>query len=523
MAIRVTGMASGMDTDAMVKDLVSAYTKKGEKFTKTQTKTEWKEEAWKDLNTKIKTFFNKYPSEMRFSSAYAKKSTTASDSSKVSVVASDNAVSGTQTLKVTSLAKAGYLTGSKLTTTDEDGKAVKVTGKTKLSELGYSGDLQQMKIAFGKADADGNYATETEAFDIDENTTVEEFVKLVNSSSKNINASFDENNGRIFINSAKAGVDNDFHFVGGDGLSQITDALGLTERTQLPDGTYTAGAVRINGANAKIVLNDAEFESDSNTFSINGLAITVKDLTSGEGITLTTDTDYDGIYKNIKDFFKEYNTLINEMTKLYNATNAKDMNPLTSEEKEEMTDDEVEKWETKIKDALLRRDSDLNALMSAMEDPFLKAYEINGKKYSLSSFGIETAGYFNAAENERNAFHIDGDEDDGSVSTRTNKLKAMIASNPEETAEFFQKLIGGLYESMNNIQKVSNETKSFGSFYADKQLSEEIKTQKKKVTDWESKVAEIEEKYYKQFSAMEKAMTKLNSQQTSISQLFGMN
>ena len=86
MAIRITGMASGMDTDAMVKDLVSAYRKKGEKITKTQTKTEWKQEAWTDLNNKVKTFFNKYASEMRFSSSYSKKTTTASDASKVSVL-----------------------------------------------------------------------------------------------------------------------------------------------------------------------------------------------------------------------------------------------------------------------------------------------------------------------------------------------------------------------------------------------------------------------------------------------------
>ena len=39
--------------------------------------------------------------------------------------------------------------------------------------------------------------------------------------------------------------------------------------------------------------------------------------------------------ESIKNFFKEYNSLINEMDKLYNAEKAKDMEPLTDEEKEE--------------------------------------------------------------------------------------------------------------------------------------------------------------------------------------------
>ena len=512
MAIRITGMASGMDTDAMVKDLVSAYRKKGEKISKTQTKTEWKQEAWTDLNNKVKTFFNKYASEMRFSSAYAKKTTTSSDTSKASVVASENAVSGTQTLEINSIAKAGYLTGGKLEMKDSEGNPVKVTADTKLSELGYTGGSQYMSIGFGKQKPDGSYENQTEEFNIDNDTTVGDFVRLVASSSSGINASFDEANGRIFVNSTKSGVDNDFHFMSDGDLGKVTDALGLTGGSEK----------RIDGQNAKIVLNEVEYESDSNTFSINGLTINAKDTTDGNKITLSTDTDYDGIYNSIKEFFKEYNSLVNEFSKLYNADSAKGYDPLTSEEKEEMSDDEIEKWEQKIKDSLLRRDGDLDKLNQAMINPMLKVYEVNGTKYSLSSFGIETADYFTAAENEKNAYHIAGDMDDSYGSLLSDKLKSMIATNPEDTAEFFQKLIGGLYDSLNDIQGRSTDSKSYGSYYDDKLLKEEITNQKKKVTDWESKVADIEEKYYKQFSAMEQAMTKLNAQQSSISQMLGM-
>ena len=53
MAIRLSGMVSGMDTDAMVKELVSSYRIKTQKYEKAKTKIEWKQEAWQDLNSKI--------------------------------------------------------------------------------------------------------------------------------------------------------------------------------------------------------------------------------------------------------------------------------------------------------------------------------------------------------------------------------------------------------------------------------------------------------------------------------------
>ena len=77
------------------------------------------------------------------------------------------------------------------------------------------------------------------------------------------------------------------------------------------------------------------------------------------------------------------------MTKLYNADSSKGYDPLTDDEKDSMSDKEIEKWETKIKDSLLRNDTTLSGVMSAMTTAMSQAVEINGKKYSLSSFGIQ--------------------------------------------------------------------------------------------------------------------------------------
>ena len=517
MSIRITGINSGMDTDSMVQELVNAYSEQGEKYTKAKTKTEWKQEAWTTLNSKIKNFYTKYASTMRFSDMYNKKSTTVSDSSKASVIAADGAVTGTQTLKVNQMAKAGYLTGGSLSSS--------VSSSTKLSDILGSSISDDTKITLNIGDKDlttledgttegGNF-TKTLELSVNSDTTVSDFVKQLNAID-GITASYDETNHRFFISSNESGATNNFSFSGNTGeAADVLNSLGLTGDT----------ATKISGQDAEIILNGATFTSSSNTFSINGLTITAKGLTGDDELSLVTDTDVDTIYNNIKNFVTEYSSLINELDKLYNAESASDYEPLTDDEKEEMTDDEIEKWETKIKDSLLRRDSDIDTLASAMRSSMLKTYDVTTasgetKTYSLSSFGIETLSYFDAAENEKNAFHLDGDEDDEYTSTNTDKLRAMIASDPSAVQGFFTQLIGGLYDGMNKISSSSNNYTSYGSFYSDKKLKSDLEDQEDKIEDWEDYLADIEDRYYSQFSAMETALGELNSQQSYLSQLF---
>ncbi len=526
--IRITGMNSGLDTDAMVRELVNAYEKQGEKYTKAKTKTEWKQEAWTTLNGKIKSFFSKQVNNMRFSSAYSKKKTTVSDSSKATVITGSNAVNGTQTLKVNKLAKAAYLTGGEIQKAKagtEPPEYEKATKDTKLSELGFSGSAK-ITIGFGpepETESGEFIPKRTQTFDVDEDMTLEQFAGLV--SKAGLNANFDESTGRFFISSKNSGADNNFRFISEDISAEESEtgvaSLGSTLEGILKlkdDGTKT-GAKRLAGEDAEIELNGATFTSASNSFSINGLTITAKDVTT-ETLSLVTDTDYDEIYDNIKSFLKEYNSLMNEMDKLYNAKSAKGYEPLTSEEKDAMTDDEIDKWETKIKDALLKDDTELDSISSAMRRAMLSTIDIDGTKYSLSSFGIATLGYFEAADNEKNAYHIDGDKDDAETSGNPDKLRAMIASNPQATASFFQQLTQNLYDEMNKISSRSDSYTSYGNFFSDKKLQNDYVDKQKQVDKWEKYVAEQEEKYYKQFTAMESAMSSLNSQQSYISQLF---
>lgn len=304
-----------------------------------------------------------------------------------------------------------------------------------------------------------------------------------------------------------------------DFLSKVMDAA-----AKVLDPAFTAnGATKVAGTDAVIVLNGVKYTQSSNSFSINGLNINCI-ATTGEGdnnaLTVGVATDAQAIYDKIKELFSQYNSVINEMTKLFNAESAKDYEPLTDDEKSAMSEKEIEKWESKIKSALLRRDSSLESVMSAMTTAMSRSYNINGKNYALSSFGIMTLGYLNSPENEQNAFHINGDEDDENSSGKEEKLMKAINEDPETVVEFFKNLTKDLYEAIDDKMKGTSLSSTY-KVYNDKEMDKQYNNYKKVIAAWEKKVSQKEDYYYKKFTAMEKAMAQMDSQTNSLAGLLG--
>lgn len=576
MAMRVSGINSGLDTDAIVQELVSAYSKKTEKYTKEQTKLGWKQEAWKGLNTKVYSLYNSV-GKMRYSSAYSMKKTTVSDTTKATVTASGDAVNGTQKLHVLSTAQSGYLTGGKLAfrkevtkdgvTTlektelkDKDGNPEKLTSTTKLSALGYT-DSKDTTLDIHTTNEKGEAVTQK--ITLGKDSTIQDVVSALRENG--LNASFDENNGRLFVSSKDTGKAADFTISASttkkipktddDGnLVKDKDGNVVMEEIKMSDdesasskkllgllgldtvnNTYDNQAVKIDGKDAVISLNGVKYTNTSNDFSINGLNVSVTGVTDNvtdpenvdlstlddsTAITITTTTDSQGIYDKVKDFLTEYNNIINEITKLYNADSAGSYEPLTDDEKDKMSDTEIEKWETKIKDSLLRRDTSLGTIMNSMMTAMSSPITIDGKDYSLSSFGIQTLGYLNAAKNEQNAYHIDGDEDDENTSGNKDKLMDAITKNPDTVIDFMKQLSTNLYKAMDQ-QMQSSSLRSRYKIYNDKELDKEYSNLTKTIKQWESKVSDKEDYYYKKFSNMETAMSKLQSQTSSLSSMLG--
>ena len=211
MAIRMTGLNSGLDTDAIVQALMSAKRTKQTKIKSKQTKLEWKKEIWAGLNTKLYNFYTSSLGKIKSKGSFKTKAANSSDSSKVTATATSAAAEGTYRIKVNSLASAQYVTSSKLSgAKDTNGNTVAVTSKTKLVDL--LDDSGNTTFTAGtQLSIKGKDGLSTLL--VDSETTVNDFVKAA--SNAGLTASFDEKQQRFFINSATSGADQGFTITAG--------------------------------------------------------------------------------------------------------------------------------------------------------------------------------------------------------------------------------------------------------------------------------------------------------------------
>ena len=305
-----------------------------------------------------------------------------------------------------------------------------------------------------------------------------------------------------------------------DNSSQLA-GLGITavDGSEVKEGTDAAGLgmVVVKAQDASITFNGATLTSSNSTLTVNGLTLNILDSTEGKEISVTVSKDTSAVYDTIKDFISEYNSILKSMNTSYNASTARGYDVLTDDQKKAMTDDEIEQWETKIKSSLLRRDDTLSGLISSFRNSMMGSYKAsNGKTYSLSSLGISTSTDYK----EGGLLHNKGDEDDDVYADETKKLQQMLDEDPDLVMEILNGLANNLYEDLR--KKMSSTTMSSAlTFYNDKEMNSQLSRYQKDIAKWETKLNALEDKYYAQFTAMEKAMANMQSQQSALSGFFG--
>ncbi|WP_155834044.1 flagellar filament capping protein FliD [Butyrivibrio sp. VCD2006] len=537
MTMRITGLASGLDTESIITELTKVESKKVDKIKSDQKKHDMKLDKWKELNKKVVDFYNKTLSNLRFDSSYIKKTTSVSNSDAVSVTTASTAMNSNQTMSVNKLASSAYLTGKKLTASEGDS----VRNTTTLESLsGFSSTENapsdenlngKIRIRFGQlpdppqVNDQGQIIDNREYIDIQLEGTetvaqaIEKFKTAKSESGLGVNASFDATQGRVYMSASSSGAEDSFSIDYSFSDARAISALGL-------DYEAGDGAVYQSGSDAEITLNGVDYTSKNNTFEINGLTITAKQV--AENISLQTADDTSGIYDMVKNFLSEYNDLIGEMYTLYNADDAKEYDILTKEQKDEMTDDEIEDWNKKIEESLLAKDPTIFRVMSEMKNIMMNTYDLGeidestGKevKTSMWSFRIATLGYFESEEGDRAKWHIHGDEDDEKTSGKEDRLKAMIEKDPELVRNFFKNISKDMYSKLGDLMK-STDFSSAYTLYEDKQMKKQVDTYKTQLKEAQDKLGAMEDKYYDKFAQMEKAMTKLNEQTNSLAGMLG--
>ena len=315
-----------------------------------------------------------------------------------------------------------------------------------------------------------------------------------------------------------------YNKVASTGITSTNDALaalGLqnVDGSAVSESSNSLGMVVTEASDTEIVYNGATLTSNNTSIEVAGVTLNLLGTTAaGESVNVTVSNDTSAVYDNIKEFITEYNSILKTMNTYYDAASASSYEVLTDDQKKAMSDDEVDKWNTKIKDSLLRRDSTLSGLISTMKTNMMGTVTAsNGKTYSLANLGITTSS---KNYNEGGLLHIKGDEDDDEFADSTNTLMQMLEEDPDTVKEVLSGLAKNLYDGLNKKMGTSTLSSAL-TFYNDKEMASQLSDYKKEISDWESKLSDMEERYYSQFSAMETALAKIQSQQNTLSSYLG--
>lgn len=507
---RITGLASGLDVDSIVTQLMSAEKTKLNKLQQKQQLAEWRQESYRTIITAAQEFTSKYfnttsSSSLLSANTFIKYSVTSS-SSAISASASSSASAGNHTVQVSRLATAATLTSSSSISKDVQGSAaadysslsgksitVAVDGTTRTVSLsnvtdadslqtaideavgtgkltvgtttdGYlsitaaansgvqkvtisapsSGTSGLTSLGFGSGATLSNRVTTTStletifgddafnsdgqieltingtSFTFDKSDTLSAMMSEINSSNAGATMKYDELSGKLTLTANETGAGNTLAVTEGDGSSFLSSFL----------NTVTAGV------DAQVTIDGQVLTRGSNKVTVDGVTYTFSQTTD-EAATVSLTQDTDAIYDTISSFVEDYNALISSIHSALDETYDSDYPPLTDDQKEDMTDEEIEKWEKKAKVGLLANDSTLKTMLSSLRSSLIDS--VPGQSVTIFTIGISTGTY-----DEQGKLYID-----------ETKLKAAIESDPEGISNLFTQQSSS-YAGTTSVRSLNN-------------------------------------------------------------------
>jgi flagellar hook-associated protein 2 len=379
---------------------------------------------------------------------------------------------------------------------------------------------KQNYFTFGITTYDSSGQAVTEKFGVQGNESLNTVINRVNSSKVGVTMFYDSFSDKITITRNETGNFRGKGF-GDTGYTQSNDEEIVTLGGFLNDVLKFNGAIEKGGQNAKFTINGLATERTSNTFNMSGVTFTLKDTfdTTAPSVSISIKNDTESVFQNIKNFVDKYNETIDKIQKKISEERYRDYLPLTDEQREAMSEKQIELWEEKAKSGLLRRDPILSSGLSQMR---LNMYEpvtnssINPKYKQLTSIGITTSTNY-----------LDG----GKLIIDEAKLKAAIEEDPESVEKLFissgttnseKGLMNRLYDTIDSIMEKINE-RAGKSTWTNTQftIGKNLIDIEKRINDFEDRLVEIEDRYWRQFTAMEKAIQQANQQAMYLMQQFG--
>lgn len=545
--IQLGGLASGFDTTSMVESLMQVEQLKVDKVQQQKIKVEWQKEAYTKVSDRYSDFILKMRDTFGISNYVSShgltRPSTTNNLSWVNKATSSN--SDILDVKVLSEAKPGKYE-VKVTQLAENFKAasesnvsVNKDGANLAEQLGLKSDQEiNLKISNGKETIE----IKGEAGKL----TMDDLVKEINKLS-GVTASYDKSIDRFFVQTTETGAGHKLTIT--DDTIDINGNSGAILSALKLDSSIKSGK-EYSGKNALIDYNGAkDIEFSSNTFRLQGIEFSLNSANVGETVTVNVATDVDAVADKITTFVNEYNSLITDIGKTLGEKTYRDYAPLTDAQKEEMTDKQIELWEEKAKSGLLRSDSIISTIQQNIKSAILQDVKLsNGKVLNLHSIGIQTKGYSSAATS-------------GELQIDEDKLRAAITENPNDVLELFfatpsdsdlntadrnlsssqiqqKREQCGLFNRItdvmtNGISQIINKAgagnsasnyRKVNSFImldfttggSKSLLDNRLIDINKRITSLNARMAKVEARYWSQFTAMETAIAKLQSQQSAL-------
>ncbi|SFE92874.1 flagellar filament capping protein FliD [Alteribacillus iranensis] len=345
------------------------------------------------------------------------------------------------------------------------------------------------------------------------NQTMQDVLQSINRSSVGVSGFYDEHTSQIAFTRSETGDFNQ------NGNEMVFEGTLFNELINMYNSTGDPVEER-EGKNAIFTVNGLRTERHSNTFTIDGMTITLKetfDANEDEAVTIGSSIDTDTVYETIKGFVDEYNEMLDTINEKLGEKRHRDYPPLTDDQKKELSDREIELWEEKAKSGLVRNDRLLSGFMNTFRLDLYGAvqhnYETDFKQ--LTTIGITTTRNYM----DRGKLEIDETKLKDAIEADPDAMYQLFAADGESREEqgIARRLRNSLDQAIEGVAERAGGAK--GKIQNHQfTLGRNLNNIEDQITDFERRLTDIENRYWRQFTAMEKAMARANEQASFLQQ-----
>lgn len=506
--MRISGLASGFDIDTMVKDLMRAERMPVEKLLQQRQIIEWQQEQFREINRSLFELRDK-AFDLRLQSSFNTKKATSSNETAIGVTVSGAAGEGIYNIEVKQLASGAFRNSSSTINSYEP-----APGKDKMTlKEQFSTNLwDDEKFLPDGEENIGVFNINGEDFEFDiTKDTIFDIVNKINAKSEKtgVRAAYDAEVNRFFLSTTKTGSEAKIDLSGTKPNSYGAILLGS-------NGLKLGNVNEVTtGEDAVINFNGTELTRSSNSFSLVGLNLELQSLGSS---TIRVSNDIDAIYDKIVDFINTYNSVIEKINAKLTESRYRDFPPLSEEQKNEMSEREIELWEEKAKSGHLRGDPILSNLLTNMRRALNDPVGIDSEIKLLAQIGIKTGSWF-----EGGKLHIDEGKLRQALTDDIETVQKLFTNSSENDAaagiarRFYDAVVTG---SKFITEKAGRD--SYSQALDESYLGERLKTLNQRIDQWEERLVQIENRYWAQFTLMEQAIYRMNEQSMWLAQQFWM-